>query len=843
MRLVIWKGIWAHKIRLVLVSTAIMLGVAFVAGSFVLTNTVGKTFDNLFADVYKDTDAVVRGAAPPGPFEDIHPPISADLRQQVAAIEGVTAVGVSVEGIAQLTNKEGNTLSTGGAPALGDSWEDNPELNPFRLTSGVAPKTSNEVVIDAGSANKGKYSVGDEISILTAQAPQQFKISGIAKFGDVDSPAGASVAMFTEQRAQELFGLQGKYSQLSVVGASGVSQEQLRERIAGALGPSVDVVTGKQAAKDDQSEIKEGLSFFTTILLVFAGISLFVGAFVINNIFAVLIAQRTKELALLRAIGARGRQVLTAVLAEALIVGLIASFAGLGFGILLALAFVKILDAVGVDLPADTLSIGANAVVASLLCGVVVTLVSSYFPARRAARVPPLAAMRDVAVDRTRPTVKRVVFGLVLLIVGGGLISAGLLTDMDQPLAAVGGGAALTFIAVNVLAPTFSSPVTRLFGLPVARARGISGVLARENAARNPRRTSATASALMIGVALVTMFTVLFTSAKTSITSSIDNSFAGDFVVQGPQFGGGLPVELEERLKSDPQVDVISAQRYALLAVNGSEQYASAVDPQSFDRIYDTKMQEGSWNDVGATGLAVTQKFAEDNDLKLGQTVDVTFAERAAQKFDIAAIFEDAGPLAPVNVSLGAYDANVDERFDSGIFVRLKDGVTVDQARPALEQILAPYPNADLQDSEGLKESITSQIQIMLNILYGLLGLAIVIALLGIATTLALSVFERTHEIGLLRAVGMSRRQLRSTIRWESVVVAVFGTVLGFIVGIVFAMALVTSLKDEGFNQIAFPWATFVVIVVLAAVSGVLAAIWPAHRAAKQNVLAAISTT
>ena len=837
------KHLAARKLRLFTTSFAVMLGVAFVAGSLVLSATISRAFDDLFANVYKDVSAVVRGPATVKDYQGQveHPPIDATLLTTIRATPGAKAAFGDIQGYAQVIDKNAKPVGGQGPPTFGGIWVSDSSVNPFQLSAGKAPANDNEVVIDKATATKTGYQPGDTIPVLTPSAPKTFRLSGIAKFGTSDSPGGASYVLFTEAAAQELIGEPGKFTEISVVGQQGVSQTELKARLAAALPDNVEVLTGAEITKETQSQIKEGLKFFSIFLLIFAGIALFVGSFIINNTFAILVAQRSKEMALLRAIGARRSQVLWSVIAEAFVVGIVASIVGLGVGVGVAMGLKALFAAFGAALPGSGLVLTSQTVVAAFVLGIGVTVVSVFLPARKASKVAPIAAMRDVAAERTGPSRVRVVIGLTILIIGAGLLCLGLFGDIDKAYIPVGGGAVLTFIGVHILGPVFARPVSRVIGSPLPLLKGTPGTLARENAMRNPRRTSATAAALTIGVTLVTLISILATSAKASLNQVIDRSFSGDFVMDSTN-PEGVPASLAKQIKALPEVKEVSPLRFISLEVNGKGVFGGAIDPVSLTNIFDPRVDTGRLADIGNNGIALNTDVAKTNNWKLGDRLSVRFADGNTDSLRLVATYKEGAALPGYTIGIPNYDAHTPQPVDKNLFIAKSPDADAKQAKRAIEGVAAQYPTAKIFDQTQFKENAASQINTVLNVIYVLLTLAVIIALLGIANTLALSILERTRELGLLRAVGMTRRQLRSTIRWESVIIALLGTFLGLIIGTLFAGALVTSLKEEGLSVFSIPFGTLFLIALIAAVAGVIAAIVPAIRASRLNILNAIAT-
>ena len=839
-------GLRARKLRVFTTSIAVLLGVAFMAGSLVLTDTIGKTFDDLFADVNAGTDAFVRGKATiqNEMGNDSRNRIESSVVDQVADVDGVAVAQGSIQGYAQIVGKNGKALGNPnqGAPTFGGNWTDNEDLNPFDLSAGRAPQAADEVVIDRASALAGKLEVGDTTTVLVKTGAEPVNVSGIVKFGELDSPGGASFVLFTDETAQRVLTSPGTYHGISVIGEDGVTQEALRDRIAAVLPDTAEVITGAQLTEENQNDIEEGLGFFNTFMVTFAGIALFVGSFIIYNTFSIIVAQRSRETALLRAIGASRRQVLGSILLEALVVGVVASVLGIVAGIGMAELLKVLLDGFGFDLPAGGMVLTSNTIVTCLLIGIGVSVVSAVFPARRAARVAPVEAMRAVAVEPSQSSRARAVIGTVLTAVGAGLIFNALFGSASNEVLWVGMGVPLTFIGVAVLGPILAKPATRLLGAPLPVMKGMPGTLARNNAVRNPKRTSATAAALMIGVGLVGFITVFASSAKASIDSLIDENFGADLVLDSGSFGfGGLPPALRDEVAARPEVGTAASLRMGVGEVEGQPGMLVAMGP-GMTTMFDLDVSSGDLDALGTSGVAVSSGKAEEKGWTLGSPVKVTFAETGEQAFEVAAIYENRELAGDLVLGQAAWEENVVDQVDAQVYVLAADGVSSDALRKAVDEVAASYPTAKVQDLSEFKDAQSAQINQMLGLIYALLGLAILIAVLGIANTLALSIFERTRELGLLRAVGMTRQQLRATVRWESVLIALFGTGLGLVIGVAFGSSMVLALADEGFGAVTVPVGQLAVIAVLAALCGVAAAVLPARRAAKLDVLGAIAT-
>jgi putative ABC transport system permease protein len=847
------QGLIAHRFRLFATALAVMLGVAFTAGTLVLTDTVTRTFDGLFADVYKGTDVVVRGQQQfEGPQNSgaQRPRVPASLVDTVRAVDGVKAVDGEVLGYARLIDKHGKAMGdpANGAPTLGYGWSPVTDLNPFTLKKGHAPQAADEVVIDAKSAKDAHFRLGEHATVLVQGPPQQVTIVGIAGFGSTDSPGGASVVAFRTDVAQRLIAEPGKYDGVSVVADNGVSQRELAMRISAVLPKGTEAVTGAAITKENQDLAHKSLSFFSTFMLVFAVVALLVGAFMIFNTFSITVAQRTRENGLLRALGASRRQVLSAVLLEALVVGVIASVLGLVSGVAVASGLKALLSALGLGIPSGGLVIGTRTVVVSLVAGIGVTMLAALSPARKAGKVSPIAAMQAHIIGSTGYGSKqRVIVGAVVLTGGVAALFTGLFANIGQRLSVVGLGALLVFFGVSILGRTIALPLSRLIGAPLPRFRGLTGDLARENAMRNPKRTAAAASALMIGVGLVGFITIFVASSKASVNAVIDRNFTGDLVVdsgagQGQGMDGGIDPALAQRLNGLPQVAVATGLRVGAADVDGQVTQLAAIDPVAGLKIMDVHPLQGRASDLTADAIAVQKDTAKAKGLQVGDTVPVRFKDTGVKRLRVALVYGERQPAGEWFLGKAAYEANFANRLDWQIYVKKAPGVSLSQTRAAVERVTAAYPGVKVLDQKEFGKSITAQFDRMLGLVYALLALAILIALLGIGNTLGLSIVERTRELGLLRAVGMTRSQLRSMVRWESVIIAVQGTLLGLGIGIFLGWALVRALHDEGIEVFRLPTTSLAVVVVLGALAGMVAAVLPSRRAARLDILRAVAT-
>lgn len=825
------RNLVAHKLRLALTALAVILGVAFVAGTLVFTDTMGRQFDELFAKTGKGVAVQVRAKkvidSPDG--SDV-PSVPASLTGAISAVPGVARVHGEVSGFAALVGENGKVVGGSGAPQLGIEWD--PGDKDYPMKAGRGPARPGEVAVDDKAAQKAGLKVGDRARVLIQGPPQSVTVVGVVDSGNL---LGATVVEFDQATAQRLLLRPGRFSDITVTAKSGVAETTLRDRIARVLpSPAYEAITGTKMRKDNESQVAKILSFVRTFLLVFAVISIFVGAFIIFNTFSMLVAQRSRELALLRAVGASRKQVTRAVLGEAAGVGVVGSTLGLAAGAGLALLLEALFRASGADLGSG-LTFTYRPVVWSYLVGVIVTVVAAYVPARRASRIPPVAAMRDDVAMPQRSLRIRLVAGSVVTLAGAVLSGLGL---GGGPLAMLGAGAALVFLGIALLAPVISRPVVRVLGAAYPRLFRMPGRLATKNAQRNPRRTAATASALMIGLALVSAINVMSSSAKASVSAQVDKAFAADYMVT-PVSPGFDPAEPARAVRAVDGVRLVTA-AYQGRFKSGPKQHSFVATerPADLERSAKLALRAGS-ADLGRDGMLVDEATATSDRLTVGSTVPATFADGATERLRVDGIYAKNQLLGARVVALPVVRAHNPHPAGLGILVTTAhaDATT----KSAIERALSGYPNLKVQDQSDVKKSAEKSIDQFVALLTVLLALSIVIAALGIINTLALSVIERTREIGLLRAVGTSRRQTRRMIRLESVVIAVFGGLLGIAIGVVFGIAIQHAVSDKGLDVLRVPVPTLVMYVVLSAVIGVLAAVWPAWRASRLDVLKAIA--
>ncbi|MEU8370428.1 ABC transporter permease [Micromonospora tulbaghiae] len=841
------KSLLARKLRLLLSGLAVVLGVMFVSGAFVLTDTLGRSFDAVFADAYAEVDVSVEAK----PKIDVSTaegmplstPMPASVLDRIKAVPGVAdAEGVVAADGARMIGSNGKVVTSFGPPQLGQNWLGESDL--VEIREGRAPQADDEIVINTALAEAGKVKVGDRVGVLTLAPKKEFTLVGVFGYsGGRDSIGGANEVYFTTPVAQQLMlGKPDVFSNVSVQAADGTTPEALRDAVARTLGADYQVKTGEQLAADASAGLKEGLSFFNKILLGFAAVALLVGTFLILNTFSIIVAQRTRELALMRAIGASGKQVIGSVVLEALAVGLIASVlglaAGIGVGALLAYLFGQL--AGGLTLAG--LGVPASAVIGAFAVGMLITVIAALLPALRASRIPPIAAMQDVATP-DRPLTKVTVGGAVVTGIGAVLLFLGLGGHAgDSTLATILGGVLFAFIGVALLTPIISRPVVALLGAMFSWS--VPGKLGRLNSGRNPRRTAITAAALMVGIALVTGVTVILDSAKGSIGALAEDTIKAELVISGST-SGPRPASFDpavlEKAAAIPGVRMVDGE-YGDMAVVGGERTWVAVSSNvaALQQIFGAKATAGDISKLAPDQMLVSSDTAKARNLTVGSTVPVQLSRGDARTYTVSGIYESSQLTNPVTLPpQAAADFAIPQPIQG--FLQLAPGTSVDAVQPQIERLLADSPEVSVADRAGFIEQQTGQLDSLLQMIQILLALAIVIAVLGIINTLALSVLERTRELGLLRAIGLRRAQTMRMITVEAVVISIFGALLGVVVGTGLGAAVVEALKDEGITDLVLPWGQMVTFLILAAVIGVVAAVLPAIRAARINVLGAIA--
>ncbi|MFG3346241.1 ABC transporter permease [Streptomyces sp. NPDC048018] len=836
----------AHRRRFLGTFAAVLLGVAFLTGTLVMGDTLRGSFDTLFGNANSGTDAVVRSTSVvtvAGEGQGTRSPVDAALAERLGKVPGVAAAVPRIEGAGQLVGADGRPVGGKGPPTLAGNWIQDPELNPYALAEGRAPRESGEVVVNRGAAEAGGLTVGST-TVLRTPDPLRVTVVGLATFGGADGMGQVTYTGLTRADAEKyLTPKAGEATDILVRAGPGTSQGDLVAALAPALPEGVEAITGQQAT-DESNDMISGrfLSLFTTFLLVFSGVALLVSVFSIHNTFAIVVAQRTRENALLRALGAARRQIVAMTLAEAVAVAVLASAAGLLGGIGIAAGLQALFPAVGFAFPEGDLVISGVSLVLPFGVGLAVCVGSALLPAVRAGRTAPLAALRETAVDDSAASRSRTRAGAGLLVLAVGLVLAGVLATPSLWLA--GTGAVLALAAFVVLGPVASSYAIRILGGPL---RGANRGLARRNALRSPRRTAATATALMIGVAVVSLFTVFGASLKATMDDTVSRSFAGDVAVSAPSFGAGgsgLSPRLAPAVAALPEVNTAVGLGKGLAEVDGRGRALTVTDPAALARTFDLGVVHGSLTGLGTDGIAVADDEAERYGLTPGRTAELAFTDGTRRTFTIRAVYERADLAGDYVLTREAWAPHRTQDSDRLVAVSFRDGVAADEGKAAVEGVAARYGGPEVQTRDEYAASSASGIDMMLTLVYALLALAVLIALLGIANTLTLAVHERTRELGLLRAVGQTRSQLRAMVRWESVLVAAFGTTGGLLLGGFLGWVLVRAsdgASDSAFS-FALPPVQLAAVALIGLAAGAVAAWRPARRAARLDVLRAIAT-
>ncbi|MGV9615766.1 ABC transporter permease [Nocardia xishanensis] len=842
MRKVALRNLAAHKVRLALTLLSVVLGTAFIAGSFVFTDTLQRTFDGLFASQAKGVDVRV------SPKEQQSFGVPLGVVDMVSQMDGVRAVAPSVQGPLVVLDPEGKKpVQTGGVPSWGQSYipPERAVAEPETFLEGVPPAAAGEVALNSGGAERAGLKVGDKTKVLIpSQSTQQRPVLDVTVTGiyEVPSDTGGFIGvLFSDAQARQLF-TDGSHVAFIDIAAEG-SGDELRDRIAAAL-PGFKVQNGEQVRADLKAQVSQALNFINYFLLAFGAIALIVGTFIIYNTFSMIVAQRLRELALLRAVGASSGQVGGSVVAEALVIGLLGSAIGLAAGIGLAFGLSAVLNAFDLGLPTGSIAVLPRTAVVALVVGLVVTVISAYAPARRAAKIPPVEAMREEFASAGESLRVRTAIGAALAVLGVALVAFGARSTGGSAAATVGVGALALILAVLLAAPALSRPVVGGLGVLI-RPFGPIGRMARNNAARNPRRTAATAFALTLGLMLVSAIGMLGSSAKASIGVLVDKGVESEYVLSGPQQSQliGLPLGVPDAVRAAvPEADEVVGFRG--VAVQSGDIRMTGVAPDGpIDRALNYEVLDGT-DTLGESGIMVSKATAAEHGWQAGQQIDLTTLDRNQKvPVTIAGVYKNTPLLADVVVPPAIFEQVTPPAFRSNFYVLVtaKPGTDLAQMRTDLENATDQFAVVQVQDREQFKGAQGRQINTLLAILYGLLALAVVIAILGIINTLALSVVERRREIGMLRAVGTMRSQVRRTIYLESMLIAVFGAIVGVILGIGLGVGFLRTLRELGIDQIDIPWGQLTLVLISSAVVGVLAALWPGIRAARTPPLAAIA--
>jgi len=859
--LIAWKNLKTYPVRIFLTTSSIILGVAVIIASNIFSESNKSAFDNLFSGIYEGVDLVVQpiqedfvqgfsGDGGQGPISFEVKKIPDNKIQEITDLPSVKAAWGEVLGFAQfikIVDGETVLISNGFAPTFGAAWDTNPYAQQWSLTEGEPPTNRKEVVMDVLTAENHNFSVGDRVTVLAGATPASFTIVGIAEFANVGAPGGATFALFEFRTAQALLDSKGEVDLINVVIENNFDINDVKNDITNLDSENLNVINAQEAAAEQADSIKQGLDFFNTILNVFAGIAIFVGAFIIQNTFRILLLQRTKELSLLRALGTSKRQIYRLVISESLFMSIIGSGLGIALGIGLAVAVKEGLQYFEFGLPDGPLVLTTEAAITGLIIGITVTIFSSLLPARKASQVSPMEAIRDsVSTPQRKSLLLRLLFGSLISVVGFGVLFGVLYDFLDVPtlssLQQVGLGAGVIFVGISVITPSITKPFVFFFDKIYNLLFGILGKLATENSKRTPRRTASTASALMIGLTLISLANVITTSFKAQAESLISEVILADYQVSAANVfaSPGIPTGLSDELLQLDEVTKLSRTRATVVGFNDRPLILGAVDETVFDLVKTDDISGERKDFLGENAIGILKQTAEREELFVGDEVVLTIPEEGERTFTVSYIFDwTTQPPAEFFVLLENNSFFADESLDTELYFN------VDKKTPELEEkinaIVDEYPGVEIRDEDGLVEEANNQIQLLLNVIYGFLSISIFVALFGITNTLSLSVFERTREIGLMRAIGTYRKQIRRMIFIESSIISIFGAALGTSLGIFFAWSLIQTLADEGFTVFAVSVPQTALWIGISIIAGVIAAILPAIRASRQNILEAIS--
>jgi putative ABC transport system permease protein len=836
------RSLLANKLRFFLTTFAVILGVSFVVASFVLSDGLAKTFDTLVEESVSEVDVEVRAVSEFDEDAFAAGRIDEALLDELAEVAGVGEIDAALQSLKIVPVKpDGEPIETLGAPILSFNWTDS--INPLTVAEGHAPTGPGEFAIDVGTADREKLIVGESYDLVGGSGREPFTLVGLTRFGEENSLAGAVIVSLTLDEIQRLDGSEGFVHWIQIA-SDGTETDLLIERLAQVLPGGVEAVPGDVVVAETQDDFSVVVDIFGNVLLAFALVAVFVSVFIISNTFNILLGQRVRQLALLRALGASSAQVRFGALLESLIVGVVASVVGLGGGVLLALGLRGLMNSLGFGLPNFDITLAPRTIIAAAIVGIGVTLMASMTPARRAASVPPIAAMRTGFRFGSGEGTRRTIIAIVLSVFGVAAVGYGVAgSGVALPLLSLGLGAVLIFVAVSMFAPLFSTPAASFLGAPLEHVpgSGITGHMARENSARNNKRTASTAAGLMIGLALIAMASVVAESLKESFRSELGSTMTADYVITAQ---GDVPFsnQVAAQVAALPQFSEVSAVRWGNFRVGGDEKGVAAGDLSVLTDLLEIDVRAGDPVASAEPGtIILSTEAAEDFAVGVGDPLVVEFAATGEQTLTVGAVYENPFLIGHHVIDLSTWQANFETQNDSVISARVADGVDLAASDAALAPLADAYPQLQFETQSVWTERLETELDSLLVIINVFLGLAIVIALLGIANTMALSVLERTREIGLMRAIGMTRRQTRMMIRLEAAIVSLFGALLGVVVGLFFGWIAVLAIPASVVSQLAIPTGTLVIYVVIATVAGVLAASFPARRAARLKILDAIA--
>jgi putative ABC transport system permease protein len=851
------RGLVAHKLRASLTAIAIVFGVAMIAGTFMLSDSVNRSFDDIFATASEGIDVAVRANQEIESGFDLPESGAAlpeELIDEVEAVDGVAqAVGsIGDASTIAILDENGDRVGPpeGGPPHIATSIYPEP-FNPYTYVEGASPTTDDQIGLDSFTVEEEGYEVGDTVTITGAAGATDYELSGVTEFGTGVALGGASLVEFTLPEAQRVTDKVGEFDEIAVEAEEGVTPDELRDRINAVLPDTADARTGEQIADDDSQEIKDGFGFLTTALLIFAGITVFVGAFLIFNIFSITVAQRTREFGMLRTLGASSRQILATVIGEALLLGIVSSIIGIAAGAGFVKLLLALFEAIGFELPQSGLPLEPRTIIVGLVVGVLATLISSLIPALRATRVTPLEALReDGGVDRETGSRKRTVIASILALVGVLAIVAGLFSTggLGPALSLMGLGLVLLFIAIAMLGGRLVAPLASLVGRPIEKLRGVTGKLARENTLRNPGRTATAASALMVGVALVVFVLMLGSAITKSVTDALDKTFTGDMAIYNVDGFSPIPSEVAPavtEIDGVSEVSPLTATGGRIEGIDG-DQFVTGFDPATLTQVATLDWVEGdnaTIEGLGPDGAIIEADFAEENDIAIGDELMLTTPNGSQVPVTVEGSVRDRIALLVDSISLpnDTMREQFDVRQDFFILAGFEEGADATAVGDEIDTLLADrFPNAEARDQQELRQDQEDSIAGLISLIYVLLTMAVLLSLVGVAITLILTVLERKRELGMLRAIGASRSQVRRMVRYESVITAMIGAIIGAVIGIAIGFAAVKALEDEGL-VLSLPIGGIIAVLVLSAIAGVLAGIWPARRASKIEVMEALA--